>query len=200
VRLGTGSDSRIGAKFLYAGAGYGGSCFPKDVKALIHMASQVGVTMQIANAVEKVNAEQKTVLIPKIIQDFGSDLTGKVFAMWGLAFKPETDDIREAPALYMIDELVRRGANVIAFDPEAMPNVQALIADKIQFGSDAMSILSDVDGLILMTEWQHFRTPNWTAVGELMRGRYIYDGRNIFDPIWVQAAGFNYRGIGRGVQ
>ena len=200
VRLGTGSDSRIGPKFLYAGAGYGGSCFPKDVKALIHMASKVGVTMQIANAVERVNAEQKTILIPKIIQDFGSDLTGKVFAMWGLAFKPETDDIREAPALYMIDELVRRGANVIAFDPEAMSNVQSMVADKIQFGSDAMSILSGVDGLILMTEWQHFRTPNWTAVGELMHGRYIYDGRNIFEPTEVQAAGFIYRGIGRGVQ
>ena len=199
VRMGTGSDSRIGPKFLYAGAGYGGSCFPKDVKALIHMASNVGVDMQIANAVEKVNAEQKTILIPKILQDLGSDLTGKVFAMWGLAFKPETDDIREAPALFMIDELIRRGGQVIAYDPEAMENVQNMIGDKVQFGTDALSVLDGADALILMTEWQEFRVPDWSAVGRRMRGRYVCDGRNIFTPQIVQEAGFVYRGIGRGV-
>ena len=198
VRLGTGSDSRIGAKFLYAGVGYGGSCFPKDVKALIHMADQVGVTMQIAEAVESVNAEQKVILIPRILADFGEDLRGMRFAMWGLAFKPQTDDVREAPALYMIEELTRRGGSVVAYDPEAMNNVQGMIGDQIEYASSKEEALNNVDALILMTEWSQFRDPQWTSVAESMKGRYVYDGRNIYTPREVEASGLQYRGIGRG--
>lgn len=199
VRLGTGSDSRIGAKFLYAGVGYGGSCFPKDVKALIHMASQVGVTMQIAQAVETVNASQKTVLMPKIVSDFGEDLTGRRFAMWGLAFKPQTDDIREAPALYMIEALRKRGASVVAYDPEAMSNVQNEIGSTIDYAETAEEALDNADALILMTEWSHFKSPQWSMVAERLKGRYVYDGRNIYDPSAVRTAGLKYCGIGRGV-
>lgn len=198
VRLGTGSDSRIGAKFLYAGVGYGGSCFPKDVKALIHMADKVGVTMQIAEAVEKVNAEQKTILLPQILHDLGADLSGRRFAMWGLAFKPQTDDIREAPALYMIDELTKRGAKVVAFDPEAMDNVRTQIGDVIEYADSQSSALIDADALILMTEWQHFRTPLWSEIADTLKGRYVYDGRNIYSSEEVESAGLVYHGIGRG--
>ena len=198
VRMGTGSDSRIGAKFLYAGVGYGGSCFPKDVKALIHMADQVGVTMQIATAVEAVNAEQKVILIPQILHDLGADLTGRKFAMWGLAFKPQTDDIREAPALYMIEELTRRGAEVVAFDPEASDNVRQQVGDAIQYADSKESALSGADALILMTEWQHFRSPDWSEIAEALKGRYVYDGRNIYSAEAVEGAGLIYHGIGRG--
>ncbi len=199
VRLGTGSDSRIGSKFLYAGVGYGGSCFPKDVKALIHMADQVGVTMQIATAVEAVNAEQKVVLMPKIVSDFGEDLRGRRFAMWGLAFKPQTDDTREAPALYMIEELRKRGATVVAYDPEAMSNVQQEIGDLIDYAQSAETALYNADALILMTEWSDFKNPDWSMVAEKLKGRYVYDGRNIYDPSAVRTAGLKYCGIGRGV-
>lgn len=198
VRIGTGSDSRIGAKFLYAGVGYGGSCFPKDVKALIHMADQVGVTMQIATAVEAVNAEQKVILMPQILHDLGADLTGRKFAMWGLAFKPQTDDVREAPALYMIEELTRRGAKVVAFDPEASDNVRQQVGDVIQYADSKESALSGADALILMTEWQHFRSPDWSEIAEALKGRYVYDGRNIYSPEEVEGAGLVYHGIGRG--
>ena len=198
VRLGTGSDSRIGHKFLYAGVGYGGSCFPKDVKALIYMAQDVGVDMQIAQAVEKVNAEQKTILCPRILADFDGDIAGKKFAMWGLAFKPQTDDIREAPALYMIEALTKRGAQIVAYDPEAMPNVQEQIGNQIAYVDEAMAALRSVDGLILMTEWSEFYHPDWFAVAETMQGRYIYDGRNIYSQHEVETAGLLYRGIGRG--
>jgi UDPglucose 6-dehydrogenase len=198
VRLGTGSDSRIGAKFLYAGVGYGGSCFPKDVKALIHMANKVGVTMQIATAVEAVNAEQKTILIPRILHDLGADLTGRRFAMWGLAFKPETDDIREAPALYMIEELTRRGAEIVAYDPEAMENVRQEIGGTIQYASSKEAALEGADALILMTEWQQFRSPSWSDIATALKGRYVYDGRNIYTATNVEQAGLVYHGIGRG--
>ena len=198
VRLGTGSDSRIGAKFLYAGVGYGGSCFPKDVKALIHMADQVGVTMQIAKAVETVNAEQKVILVPQILHDLGADLTGRKFAMWGLAFKPQTDDVREAPALYMIEELTKRGAEVVAFDPEAANNVRQQVGDVIQYAENKESALLGADALILMTEWQHFRSPDWSKIAESLKGRYVYDGRNIYTSEEVETAGLVYHGIGRG--
>ena len=198
VRLGTGSDSRIGAKFLYAGVGYGGSCFPKDVKALIHMADQVGVTMQIAKAVETVNSEQKVILVPQILHDLGADLTGRKFAMWGLAFKPQTDDIREAPALYMIDELTKRGAEVVAFDPEAVENVRQQVGDVIQYAESKDSALLGADALILMTEWQHFRSPDWSKIAESLKGRYVYDGRNIYTSEEVEKAELIYHGIGRG--
>ncbi len=198
VRLGTGSDSRIGAKFLYAGVGYGGSCFPKDVKALIHMADQVGVTMQIAKAVETVNAEQKVILVPQILHDLGADLTGRKFALWGLAFKPQTDDIREAPALYMIEELTKRGAEVVAFDPEAMENVRQQVGDVIQYAESKESALLGADALILMTEWQHFRSPDWSKIAESLKGRYVYDGRNIYTSEEVEKAELIYHGIGRG--
>ena len=198
VRLGTGSDSRIGAKFLYAGVGYGGSCFPKDVKALIHMAEQVGVTMQIAKAVETVNAEQKVILMSQILHDLGADLTGRRFALWGLAFKPQTDDIREAPALYMIEELTKRGAEVVAFDPEAAENVRQQVGDVIQYAESKESALLGSDALILMTEWQHFRSPDWSKIAESLKGRYIYDGRNIYSSEEVENAGLVYHGIGRG--
>jgi len=198
VRLGTGSDSRIGAKFLYAGVGYGGSCFPKDVKALIYMAKELGVDMQIAQAVEAVNAQQKTILMKRIVQDFGEDLTGTHFAMWGLAFKPQTDDVREAPALYMIEQLRSRGATVTAYDPEAMPNVQQHIGDRIQYAESSDAALQNADALILMTEWQSFRQPSWPAVAQALKGRYVYDGRNIYTPQDVEDVGLIYRGIGRG--
>ncbi len=198
VRLGTGSDSRIGAKFLYAGVGYGGSCFPKDVKALIYMAKELGVDMQIAQAVEVVNAQQKTILMKRIVQDFGEDLTGFHFAMWGLAFKPQTDDVREAPALYMIEQLCSRGAIVTAYDPEAMPNVQLHIGDRIQYAESSDAALQNADAMILMTEWQSFRQPSWPAVAQALKGRYVYDGRNIYNPQDVEDVGLIYRGIGRG--
>ena len=198
VRMGTGSDSRIGPKFLYAGVGYGGSCFPKDVKALIHMADQVGITMQIAKAVEVVNAEQKVILIPQILHDLGADLTGRKFAMWGLAFKPQTDDIREAPALCMIEELTKRGGEVVAYDPEASKNVQQQIGNTIRYAESKESALVGADALILMTEWQHFRSPNWSEIADALKGRYVYDGRNIYSPQEVEGAGLVYHGIGRG--
>ncbi len=198
VRKGTGSDSRIGHKFLYAGVGYGGSCFPKDVKALIHMASAVGVDMQIADAVERVNADQKVILIPRIVKDLGEDLRGKHFAIWGLAFKPETDDVREAPSLYMIEELLRRGATITAYDPEGMENVRKMIGDRIVYASSAEVAVEAADALLLLTEWKQFKDPDWSAVVKMMRGRYLYDGRNIYNPEFIKSVGFKYRGIGRG--
>lgn len=198
VRLGTGSDSRIGAKFLYAGVGYGGSCFPKDVKALIYMANKVGVKMQIASAVEAVNAEQKTILMPQILHDLGADLTGRTFAIWGLAFKPQTDDIREAPALYMIEELRKRGAHIVVYDPEAMENVYDEIGEAIEYAANKEAALTGADALILMTEWQHFRDPQWSQIAEMLKGRYVYDGRNIYSSEEVEKAGLVYHGIGRG--
>lgn len=199
VRLGTGSDSRIGAKFLYAGVGYGGSCFPKDVKALIHQAKQHGVNLQIAQAVESVNADQKTILIPKIVQDFGSNLSGKTIAIWGLAFKPETDDIREAPAIYMITELLQMGAKIVACDPEAGPNMKKIFGDRLHL-TNAMEAVDNADALLLLTEWEIFKNPNWSAVAKAMRGTQVYDGRNIYQATDLHSVGLTYQGIGRGVR
>ena len=197
VREGTGSDSRIGPKFLYSGVGYGGSCFPKDVKALITMGSQNHMTLQIASAVEAVNLRQKRFLSQKIKQQLGSDLNGKHFAVWGLAFKPETDDIREAPALEIIDDLLNAGATVTAYDPEAAANVHQQIGDKIKYAESPNDALIQADALILVTEWACFRQPDWAEVLRLMRGNRIYDGRNIYSPTTVRQAGLVYEGVGR---
>ena len=198
VRLGTGSDSRIGHKFLYAGVGYGGSCFPKDVKALIDTADHFGVDLQIARAVERVNAEQKLIMAEHIIRDFGEDLSGKKFGLWGLAFKPETDDIREAPALYIIEKLLSKGASIQAYDPEAMGHMTEVFGNSVDFKQTKEEVLVGIDALVLVTEWKQFRELDWTVVADQMRGHHIYDGRNIYDPERVQSAGLRYQGIGRG--
>ncbi|MGC6508739.1 MAG: UDP-glucose dehydrogenase family protein [Myxococcota bacterium] len=197
VREGTGSDSRIGPKFLYSGVGYGGSCFPKDVKALIKMGQQNSMPLQIATAVEEVNLLQKRFLSQKIKNQLGTNLNGKHFAVWGLAFKPETDDIREAPALEIIDDLLNAGATVTAYDPEAAANVHQQIGDKINYAGSPNEALVQADALILVTEWACFRNPNWSEVLTLMRGNRIYDGRNIYSPDEVRHAGLIYEGVGR---
>ncbi len=197
VRLGIGSDARIGKRFLFPGIGYGGSCFPKDVKALIHSAAEVNYDFHILKAVEEVNAVQKKVLIPKITSRFGSNLSGKTVAMWGLAFKPNTDDIREAPALEMIDDLLHLGAKVKAFDPEAMPNVKAILGDTIEFSETQYGVLEGADFLIIATEWPEFRTPDFDALNASLKEKVIFDGRNVFDLETMRRKGFEYYSIGR---
>ena len=198
VRIGMGSDSRIGKRFLFPGIGYGGSCFPKDVQALAHSGEQAGYKFQIINSVMKVNERQKTTLVDKIKAHFGNDLRGKHFALWGLAFKPDTDDIREAPALYMIDALKAEGATVAAFDPEGMKNVQKMKGDVVRYASDEYDALKDADALIICTEWAEFRTPDMDRVKSALKKPVIFDGRNLYDPVEVEAAGIAYYGIGRG--
>lgn len=197
VRLGIGSDARIGKRFLFPGIGYGGSCFPKDVKALIHSAAEVKYDFHILKAVEEVNAVQKKVLIPKITSRFGSNLHGKTVALWGLAFKPNTDDIREAPALEMIEDLLRLGAKVRAFDPEAMPNVKAILGDKIEFCETQYNALEGSDFLIIATEWPEFRTPDFEVLNASLKEKVIFDGRNVFDLETMKRKGFEYHSIGR---
>jgi UDPglucose 6-dehydrogenase len=196
VRKGVGSDDRIGKRFLFPGIGYGGSCFPKDVQALVHSASQVNYDFKILKAVESVNYDQKKIMMPKIDARFPS-VAGKTVAMWGLAFKPNTDDIREAPALELIDELLKRGAKVRAFDPEAMPNVQRLLGDKIVFADSMYHALEGSDFLIIATEWPEFRTPDFTKIETLLSEKVIFDGRNVFDLETVEKKGFEYYSIGR---
>jgi len=196
VRKGVGSDDRIGKRFLFPGIGYGGSCFPKDVQALVHSASQVNYDFKILKAVEAVNYDQKKIMMPKIDARFPS-VAGKTVAMWGLAFKPNTDDIREAPALELIDELLKRGASVRAFDPEAMPNVQRLLGDKIVFADSMYHALEGSDFLIIATEWPEFRTPDFTKIETLLSEKVIFDGRNVFDLETVEKKGFEYYSIGR---
>ena len=197
VRLGIGSDARIGKRFLFPGIGYGGSCFPKDVKALIHSASEVGYDFKILKAVEQVNAIQKKVLIPKITQRFGSSLSGKTAAMWGLAFKPNTDDIREAPALEMIDDLLQAGVKVRVFDPEAMENVKEIMGDKITFCSNQYEATEGADMLIIATEWPEFRTPDFEQLEQKLNEKVIFDGRNVFELEAMRRKGFEYFSIGR---
>ena len=200
VRGGVGSDSRIGPKFLYPGVGYGGSCFPKDVKALISTASDVGLKLEIANAVEYVNQAQKVFLFEKLVKKYGAEgLKGKNFAMWGLAFKPETDDIREAPALVLIERLLAHGATVCAHDPEAMDHVRALFSDNegLCLVDEPMSALEGADALLLITEWKQFRTVDWSSVKNRLKEPVVYDGRNIYDPVAMKENGFEYYGIGR---
>jgi UDPglucose 6-dehydrogenase len=197
VRLGIGSDDRIGKRFLFPGIGYGGSCFPKDVQALVKSSSEAQYDFQILNAVMKVNERQKLHLVPKIRKYFKDDLKGKHFALWGLAFKPNTDDIREAPALYIINELLAAGATVSAFDPEAMKNVKALFGDKIEFAANQYDALKGADALIIATEWNEFRTPDFLKIVVNMKNKTIFDGRNLFDANAIAELGFHYESIGR---
>jgi len=197
VRKGIGSDERIGKRFLFPGIGYGGSCFPKDVQALVKSSSEVEYNFEILEAVMKVNEEQKLFLMPKILQYFGGDLKGRHFALWGLAFKPNTDDIREAPALYMIDALTAAGATVTAFDPEAMPNVRQVVGEKIKFAEGQYDALENADALIIATEWSEFRTPEFEKITSLLKQRVIFDGRNVYDAAQMKSLGFHYESVGR---
>jgi UDPglucose 6-dehydrogenase len=197
VRRGVGSDDRIGKRFLFPGIGYGGSCFPKDVQALVKSSTEVDYTFQILNAVMDVNEKQKKHLVPKIMKYFNNDIKGKHFGIWGLAFKPNTDDIREAPALYIIEELLNAGATVTAFDPEAMPNVKELLGDTINFAERQYDALQNADALIIATEWNEFRTPDFIKIVQALNNKAIFDGRNLFDVQALKALGFHYESIGR---
>jgi UDPglucose 6-dehydrogenase len=197
VRKGIGSDERIGKRFLFPGIGYGGSCFPKDVQALVKSSTEVNYNFQILNAVMDVNEKQKKHLIPKIKTYFNNNLKGKHFALWGLAFKPNTDDIREAPALYIIEDLLEAGATVTAFDPEAMNNVKDVVGDKINYASSQYEALEGADALIIATEWNEFRTPDFIKIVQSLKNQAIFDGRNLFDVAAVKALGFHYESIGR---
>ena len=196
VRKGIGSDSRIGKSFIYPGIGYGGSCFPKDVKALVKSGEELGHKLRILEAVEDVNNDQKSVLVNKVVQEFGEDLTGKSFAFWGLSFKPETDDIREAPYIVIANELLRRGAKVIAYDPVAIEEAKILLGNRIAYSDNAYSALQDADALLLITEWREFRSPDWSKVKSELKNPILFDGRNIYDGSDLKSKGFTYYGIG----
>ncbi len=197
VRRGMGTDSRIGKRFLFPGIGYGGSCFPKDVKALHKSGKESGYDFQILDAVIDVNNDQKVKLIPKIMSHFNGDITGKTIAIWGLAFKPETDDIREAPSLYMIDALLAKGAKIKTFDPEAMDNVKAKYKDQIEFATNMYEATETADALVISTEWSIFRTPNFTKLRDNLKESVIFDGRNLYDVEDMEKEGFTYISIGR---
>ena len=196
VRKGIGSDTRIGRKFLYPGCGYGGSCFPKDVKALIKTAEQNGYQMRVLKAVEEVNERQKAILFDKLNKRFGGNLKGKTVALWGLAFKPETDDMREAPALVLINKLVEAGCTVKVFDPVAMDECRRRVGDKVRYGKDMYDATVDADALILVTEWKTFRMPSWEVLARSMRNKLVIDGRNIYDAAELAESGFEYCKIG----
>jgi UDPglucose 6-dehydrogenase len=196
VRKGIGSDSRIGHKFIYPGIGYGGSCFPKDVKALIKTADEHGYSMQVLKAVEQVNDGQKQVMFSKLSNYFGS-LAGKTIAMWGLSFKPKTDDMREAPSLVIIDELLAAGAKVVAYDPVAMHEAERILGNKITYSIDQYATLEGADALVIVTEWPEFRSPDFAMIAKALNQKAIFDGRNIYEPEEMQALGFHYECIGR---
>lgn len=199
VRKGIGADVRIGSKFLYPGCGYGGSCFPKDVKALIKTAERNGYEMRVLKAVEEVNEKQKGVLFDKLVKEFGGEenLKGKRIALWGLAFKPETDDMREATALVLIDKLTNAGAEVVVFDPVAMDECRRRVGDKVKYAKDMYDAVLEADALLLLTEWKQFRLPSWGVVKHAMKGDVVLDGRNIYDPSEMSQQGFKYHCIGR---
>lgn len=197
VRSGIGSDTRIGRKFLYPGIGYGGSCFPKDVKALIKTAEQNGYTMRVLTAVEEVNESQKSVLFEKLMKQFNGDLQGKTVALWGLAFKPETDDMREAPALVLIDKLLKAGCKVRAYDPAAVQECKRRIGDTIYYACDMYDAVLDADVLMLVTEWKEFRLPSWAVIKKTMSQQIVLDGRNIYDKKEMEELGFIYHCIGK---
>ena len=197
VRSGIGSDTRIGRKFLYPGIGYGGSCFPKDVKALIKIAEQNGYTMRVLTAVEEVNENQKSVLFEKLMKQFNGDLQGKTVALWGLAFKPETDDMREAPALVLIDKLLKAGCKVRAYDPAAVQECKRRIGDTIYYACDMYDAVLDADVLMLVTEWKEFRLPSWAVIKKTMSRQIVLDGRNIYDKKEMEELGFIYHCIGK---
>lgn len=199
VRMGMARDRRIGKYFLYAGAGYGGSCFPKDISALRHLGDSSGREMLIVKAVDEVNRRQKKVIGEKVLAHFEGNVSGKKFAVWGLAFKPDTDDIREAPAIEVITSLRDAGASFAVHDPEALENTRAALGDtNITYHLDAYETLPDADALIVMTEWKEYRSPEWRRVAELMRGPVVFDGRNLYEPGDLNARGFHYFGIGHG--
>lgn len=197
VRRGIGSDDRIGKRFLFPGIGYGGSCFPKDVQALEKSAADAGYDFKILKAVMDVNEKQKSYLVPRIKKYFSNNLKGKKIALWGLAFKPNTDDIREAPALYLIDALLKEGVSIAAFDPEAMNNVKELLGNKVDFTVNQYEALSGCDALLIATEWSEFRTPDFERMNGLMKNKVIFDGRNVFDLDQMKELGFYYESIGR---
>ena len=199
VRSGIGSDTRIGRKFLYPGIGYGGSCFPKDVKALIKTAEQNGYTMRVLRAVEDVNEAQKGVLFEKLMKQFNGDLRGKTIALWGLAFKPETDDMREAPGLVLIDKLLKAGCQIRAYDPAAMNECKRRIGDVIYYARDMYDAVLDADVLMLITEWKEFRLPSWAVIKKTMNQQIVLDGRNIYDKKEMEELGFIYSCIGKSV-
>jgi UDPglucose 6-dehydrogenase len=200
VRRGIGSDTRIGYQFLYAGTGYGGSCFPKDVKALVKTAADTGIPLQVLTAVEAANERQKRVLVDKVVARFGADLKGRRFAIWGLAFKPNTDDMREAPSLVVIDELTRRGATVAGYDPVSMTEAARVLGprDDVTLVERAEAALQGADALLIVTEWKEFRTPDFDAIKSALKQPVIFDGRNLYDPKLMKALGIDYKGIGRG--
>ncbi|RLJ73930.1 UDP-glucose dehydrogenase family protein [Pedobacter alluvionis] len=197
VRKGVGSDDRIGKRFLFPGIGYGGSCFPKDVQALVKAADENNYDFQILKSVMEINEKQKTILVDKVLKYYKNDIKGKHFALWGLAFKPETDDVREAPALYIIDALVKEGATVTVFDPEGMENVKNMIGDKVEFAADQYSALNNADALLIATEWSVFRNPDFDKIDILLKNKVVFDGRNLYDLEKMIDMGYYYNSIGR---
>jgi UDPglucose 6-dehydrogenase len=200
VRRGIGSDPRIGYSFLYAGAGYGGSCFPKDVKALVRAAKDEGIPLRVLAAVEEANERQKMLLVDKVVQRFGADLKGRHFALWGLAFKPNTDDMREAPALVIVEALLARGATVCAYDPVAMDEAQRVLGSRpgLSYARGAEAALEGADALLLVTEWKEFKSPDFDAIKNRLKQPVVFDGRNQYEPSLMQALGLEHHGIGRG--
>lgn len=199
VRRGIGSDDRIGKRFLFPGIGYGGSCFPKDVHALVKSSAELNYDFKILKAVMEVNEKQKLHLIPGIKKYFNNDLKGKKFALWGLTFKPNTDDVREAPVIYMIEALIKEGASVCAFDPEGMKNLKKEVGDVIEYAANQYEALKDADALIIATEWNEFRTPDFTKIAAGLKNKAIFDGRNLFDLTTIEELGFHYESVGRRV-
>ncbi len=197
IRIGIGADDRIGKRFLFPGIGYGGSCFPKDVQALAKSAAEVNYDFKILESVMDINEKQKVIIVPKIKDYFKGNLKGKKIAIWGLAFKPDTDDIREAPALYIIEELIKEGVTIAAYDPEAMHNVQNLIGNKISYALDEYDALKDADALLIATEWSLFRTPDFEKVTSLLKSKVIFDGRNLYSLSQMKELGYYYSSIGR---
>jgi UDPglucose 6-dehydrogenase len=197
VRLGIGSDPRIGPSFLFPGVGFGGSCFPKDIRALQKTSLEAGAPLEILRVVDRVNDQQKELLLRKVVATFGEDLKGKRFAVWGLAFKPQTDDMREAPAISVIEGLLARGAEVRATDPEALKSARRIFADRIQLEEDQYACLEAADALLVVTEWNEFRRPNFKRIRELLRQPYVFDGRNVYEPDAMRKMGFIYSCVGR---
>ena len=197
VRKGIGSDPRIGTKFIYPGVGYGGSCFPKDVKAIIRTAKNYGYELKVLQAVEEVNESQKQVIVDKVISQFGNDLKGMTFGLWGLSFKPNTDDMREAPALVIVNQLISLGAKIKAFDPVAMEEAKKHhLGDKVEYAKDGYDACVEADALLLITEWSEFRMPSWEVLSKLMKQKVVFDGRNLYDRKYLEELGFFYYGIG----
>jgi UDPglucose 6-dehydrogenase len=197
VRIGIGSDPRIGNKFIYAGAGYGGSCFPKDIRALIRTAEDKGYSMKILNAVDEVNNAQKEVLFHKILRHFNGNIENRIISIWGLSFKPSTDDMRDAPSLTIINKLLEQKVKVVAYDPVAMDECRRRIGERINYSRDRYEALIDSDALVVITEWPEFRLLNYRVMEKLMKNKVIFDGRNIYDPSEMKEYGFIYYGIGR---